>query len=437
MQSPNSHNSGRKPFAWFIWSILLTLSLLSILPLRYFIPPILINSVYYLLAIGWIIPVILVFSNAEIIRKNLRELRITNPIVTWLLTILIFVIVILLWGLIPTAEYSTFMLIFFAFIVAILWVAGNQDGDSKLIGSFIEKSRWANFFLIITAILVTFSAFELTMRWTLIQTHASISNIQTAEWFIRYYNPINELGIRAYEPRIAEENQGSVLVIGDSFAVGTGVKDINDIFTYEMATLLGDDYVVNLHAFPGISPNLELAANYPHQPDILILSHYINDILEEEVTPDIDFLIPDTHPFFLWWSERYFLASYAYWNVYVTDPLKEQYIMDVHSFYEDDDIWFLYAQQLQNFIDWSDENGVTLIVLVWPMLDNLETSEHDNMRVAEFFTAQDIPIVLMSSEVDHLTTRERTVNRFDAHPSPVVHQLAAEALAEVIQTMED
>lgn len=427
----------KKSYTWFIWSILLTLSFYFVLPLDFLIPAPFINLGYFIVILGWIIPIFHVFlpNRFQAVIKTLRQLRRTGPIVTWLLTLLLFIIIFLLWGLITTAEYNTFLLIFFFFMVAFLWFMGSIESDWRIIGSRLANNRLTNIFLIITTLLIAFAAVELFMRWTMVETNAFGLNLPSREWVKRYYRPLNEFNYRAYPPQDATDNQQHILVLGDSFAVGHGIKELDDVFAYHMSEILGEDYHVNLAGGLGLSPTIDYVELYPYQPDILVLSHFVNDIettIENQGLPDLE-----PTGFVAWWEERYFLASFAYWNLYVANQMLGEYHVNILEPYENESQWTQHAAQLAEFVDWSNENDTQLIVIIWPTLEDIEASATANAIVADFFQSQAIPVVLMSEHLANLSVSERTVNRLDPHPNERSHRLAAEALADVILELEE
>jgi hypothetical protein len=424
-------------YTWFIWSILLTFSFYFVLPLDYLVPSPLISLGYVLLMIGWLIPLFHIFlpNRFQVVIKTLRELRRIGAIVTWLLTLLLFIIILLLWGLVATAEYDTFLLIFFLFMVGFLWFMGSKEEDWRIIGAGLAKNRLTNIFLLMTTLLIALASVELFMRWTMVETNNFGLNLSSREWVKRYYRPLNDLNYRAYPPQDAAENQQSILVLGDSFAVGYGINDLDDVFAYQMGTILGEDYLVNLVGGLGISPTIDYVTLYPYQPDILVLSHFVNDIdhtIENQGLPDFE-----PTGFVGWWEERYFIASFAYWNLYVANQMLGEYNVSVLAPYENEAQWSEHAARLTEFVDWSKANDVQLVLIIWATLEDMEASAIANAKVADFFQSQDIPVILMADYLADLSVSERTVNRLDPHPNERSHRIAAEALADVILNLDN
>lgn len=427
----------QKSYTWFIWSILLTFSFYFVIPLNYFIAAPYINLGYFIVILGWLIPITHLFfaNHFQATIRTLRELRRTGPIVTWLLSLLMFIIILLLWGLVATAEYNTFLLIFFFSMIAFLWFMGSKEEDWRIIGSRLANNRLTNFFLIITTLLIAFASVELFMRWTMVETNVFGLNLPSREWVKRYYRPLNELNYRAYPPQDAADNQEHILVLGDSFAVGHGIKELDNVFAYQAGAILGENYHINLAGGLGLSPTIDYVEIYPYQPDILVLSHFVNDI--DHTIENLG--LPDLEPtgFVAWWEERYFLASFAYWNLYIANQMLGEYNFNVLDPYENEAQWTEHAARLTEFVDWSNETDAQLIVIIWPTLENIEASATADGLVADFFQLQGVPVILMVDHLVNLSVSESTVNRLDPHPNERSHRLAAEAIADVILGLED
>lgn len=427
----------RLPIGWIFAALLLSLSAYPLL--AYPRSPLLLSIVTYLiLALVWFF-VLMQGLRPEAMQKagaRLNELR-RAPAVNLLLSLMVLLVILMLWGIFILPEFSLFTLVLYFFLLALLWGWGSSPEARQRIGAAFERSRFANVLIMILVFFVIFAFIEVTMRFTTIAPDGFAVTLQFRTWYDRYYHPLNEFGYRAYEPREAGEGQQSVLIVGDSYAAGHGIDDIDDVFAYQTQEILGDDYVVNLNAGIGISPNIpEFVAPYPVQPNILVLSHFINDI-EHTGIPGIETYEEFApNPLQAWFAGRYFLFSFLYWHYVVGPQMVSNYANELLAAYENEAKWTAHQARLQEFVDWTNEQEAELVVIVWPTLNDLELSLEANRRVEEFFHSQGATIVPIRPVLERLSVEERMINDFDAHPSLRVHGLIAEVLAETILTLD-
>jgi len=114
------------------------------------------------------------------------------------------------------------------------------------------------------------------------------------------------------------EGKTKVMVVGDSFVAGAGIARIEDRFSNQLATMLGEDYVVFNVGKNGLNTGqvIDAITKYPYKPDILIFSYYINDI--ESVSPPCRNAPHLLNQVPLWLSpivNNSFSANFIYWRV--------------------------------------------------------------------------------------------------------------------------
>ena len=136
-------------------------------------------------------------------------------------------------------------------------------------------------------------------------------------WEDRYWQT-NSLGFRDRE--WSPEDWGgktTVMLLGDSFTAGWGVRDPADRFGNVLADLLGEDYAVVNLGRPGGTPPRELdwAREHPLQhPDIIIYQYYLNDIDDAALSIN-DFWSPKFPKPPDWIHEDSHLANFMWWRV--------------------------------------------------------------------------------------------------------------------------
>jgi hypothetical protein len=423
----------RFPFGWTIAALLLSLSAWPLISF-YKTPGIVIAATWLICAFFWgfVLLHIIKPEAMENAGRRLNELR-RAPAVALLLSLVLLLVILMLWGIIILPEFSLFSTILYFILLAILWGWGSSREDRARIGAAFERSRAANGLIALLSIFLIFAFIELGMRYLTIYPDGFAVTLQFTTWYDRYYTPLNEFGNRGYEARTPAEGQQSILVIGDSYAAGHGINDLDKVFAYQAGQILGDDYIVNLNAGIGISPTVaEFVAPYPVAPDILVLSHFINDIEHTARPGEATYLEFAPDPLMHWFASRYFLFSFLYWHYVVGPQMVSSYANELLAAYDDEAKWAAHEARLQEFVDYANERGIPLLVIVWPTLNDLDLSAEVNQRVEDFFSSRGATIVTIRPAIAELSVEQRMINNFDAHPSEMVHGLVAQALAEAI-----
>jgi hypothetical protein len=427
----------RLPFAWIIAALLLSLSALPLV--SYPQTPIVVSIIAWIIvALAWVFVLLLIASPQKMQKAGgrLNELRMV-PAVALLLSFMLLLVMVMLWGIIILPEFSLFTMVFYFFLLGLLWGWGSTPSARARIGTAFEGNVAANSLITLLSVVMIFTLVELTMRFTTIYPDGFAVTLQFTTWYDRYYKPINSLERRGYEPRSPLEEQESILVIGDSYAAGHGINDVEKLFAYQLEAILGDEYLVNLNAHIGQSPSVEsFVSNYPVQPDILIISHFINDIEHEGIPGIGTYQEFAPNPLTAWFTSRYFLFSFAYWHYYAGPRMVSSYADELLAAYDDADKWAAHQARLQEFIDWGKANDVPIIVLVWPTLNELSLSTAANARVIDLFESQGATVVDLAPLLEPLRVEERILNDFDAHPSEGIQGPVAEALAEAVRGLE-
>jgi hypothetical protein len=134
-----------------------------------------------------------------------------------------------------------------------------------------------NVSLSLLIIFLTLMALEFYFKVFFAQSDGFRYTLASQNWYERYWQE-NSLGYRDVEwtpERLSGKTK--IMVVGDSFAAGSGIANPEDRFTDQLGHLLGDDYAILNVASPGWDTIDEVQAilEYPYRPDILILSYPI------------------------------------------------------------------------------------------------------------------------------------------------------------------
>jgi hypothetical protein len=235
-----------------------------------------------------------------------------------------------------------------------------------------------------------------------------------------------------------------IMVIGDSFVAGHGLCDVKDRATDVLQAKLGDGYAVFNVAVNGWDTPEETfyPLLYPYKPDVVVLSYFVNDIRGAIAITKHPF--PDLPPRPDWLNEQTglpllkdsYLVDYVYWQIIYKRQFAEgsarlwQALLDSYFV---PDIWAEHQHEIMQIIDWAKQNHTPLIVIVWPMLDNIQGSAKQTALVEGLFRDNGATVISASAMFRNDPPAALVVNGFDAHPNAAVNHRMADALYDAIQ----
>ncbi len=369
------------------------------------------------------------------------------PHVYWLLILIYLCVAISIWLISYQPTYGRWLfpaeialLSLLAWLLLTLFVYGFTLEQARAMGARLANGALTGILITLTTLVVLLFAVEGYLRVFYITTDAYGFTAMNYHWYQNFMvNDVNALGFRDYEPLPDARDLTRIAVVGDSFAVGHGIDDKDDTFAQRLDVLLGEGYDVNLVAKSGWDTDVYLGylMQYPHTPDVVILSYYLNDIDwlldDSNFNPNANFAIPEDNAlrFFVL---NYFTVNYFYYVVgqFNSTQRTSGFAYDLIGAHLDDDIWARQQEQLDNFAWYTREQNMRLIVLVWPNLGAIEESAPAVNRVTEFFRSQNADVIDMIPLVLPQDRNRMIVNRFDNHPSVEANRLAAEALYAVL-----
>lgn len=406
---------------------------------------------------GWCVPFVIVLwlvTAAALVLSPLRAfvgiptrwLR-RRPILYWLVLLVYFVGALAAW-IVPYQPTNGRPLepVEFVIILVSLWglvyllAYAARAPELREMGSNLGKSKLTGVMITLTTLVVILVAGEGYLRVFYITTDGYGFTAMNYWWYENFgwANP-NSLEFRDYEPTPDTPGLTRVAVVGDSFAMGHGINNIDDTFPQVLERELGSGYDVNLIARSGLDTDTELYEldSYPFRPNIVILSYYLNDIdyllADPADNPDNNFAFPQNEAA-AWVIRTFFLPNYIYYNLlqFTSAQRASNFAYDLIGAHMDDALWDQQVPRLYEFVAWAQNHNARLIVLVWPQLAEVEASAPATARVRDFFVSQGIRVVDMTGVLRGRSVSEITVNRFDSHPGVEAHRLVAEQLYQAI-----
>lgn len=284
--------------------------------------------------------------------------------------------------------------------------------------------------------------FLLTLEVTFMfipRTHTFDHTNASRLWFKIYWKPVNPYG---YRDKAVEHHSSkkTYFFVGDSFTAGFGIKNVKNRYSDLVAESRPEINVYNL----GISA-IDTRREFTYmkdfirsssvKPDNIFLQYYGNDIdiaamdnrinLKGFFTPYSDlpgFLIPVVR-------SSYFL-NYFYWLFPRNDAVN--YWDFLEEAYGSEKVLQDHYRDLAKFIEFANDNAVELVVILFPFLQNLESSEELYMqKIRTFFESNQIRILDVSALVRGLPLSKTLVNNHDAHASELVNRLIADEILKM------
>jgi hypothetical protein len=370
-----------------------------------------------------------------------------RPLLYWLL-ILLYIVVWQSWwlatyqptnGRLLTPFEIGYVIIGLILLLVLLFVGWTSD-SARAAGAFLAKSRLTGVLITFSTIIVIFLIGEWSLRLFYITTDGYGFTAMNYWWYQNYgLAQDNSLGYRDYEPMPDSSNLIRIAIVGDSFAMGHGINNLDNTFPQLLERTLGEGYDVNLIADSGRDADLHLPflEQYTLTPDILIYSYYLNDIdylLHDERDPDSNFDFIQNEQLH-WFVQTFFLPNYLYYNLlqFTSQQRTSGFANSLFSGYENDAIWQEHQFRLNQMVDWVEERDIPMIVLLWPHLTAIDVSQNAVTRVRQLYEARGVPVVDMTPVLRQYDPSLLIVNRFDTHPSIFAHQLAAVALEPAVR----
>lgn len=270
------------------------------------------------------------------------------------------------------------------------------------------------------------------------QSHEGALSKASQIWFSNYWPPMTTDGYRD-KPKTDTTNKTKILVVGDSFTAGHGLKTVEERYSDQLEQQLGKDKVAVYNL--GVSGSdtrdeFKRLQKFAVKPDVLVLQYFPNDIAGAaqdgkltlaEFKPYDDLKMPGLGSLVM----RFYLPNYIYWQFPHIAPAS---ITDfVQKSYTDTTILNPHLRDLKQFVDYARANNAKLYVVMIPFLQNLDKSNGYTQPVEAFFKANQVPVVRVSDFIGQVPANERIVGKNDGHASASVNALIASRLAALMK----
>ena len=283
------------------------------------------------------------------------------------------------------------------------------------------------------------------------QTDAFSQTNISRRWFALHVQP-NREGYRDDQllPTSLKSNQQSIVFVGDSFTFGHGVKNTADRFTDRLRSRWSrehpDQFLVSNASLPGTDIRMladgVVADLYRerHPIDLMVYVFVPNDIeyCDERTSHHLDSLAA-MEPRGWLFRETYFYNLLWYRWQSLARPESAAYYGYLKGAYTSEP-WGRCTLKLDQLRETCDYHGTRLAIVAVPFLHDLESEDsfavaHEQLR--KYCRAHDTPYLDLRSTLAPHVSEGLVVNRFDSHPNPRAHELAAEALEPWLHTLLD
>jgi hypothetical protein len=274
------------------------------------------------------------------------------------------------------------------------------------------------------------------------RSHYAGYTLSAKIWFFRNWKPINAYGYR--DDPVDTTKTFNIFALGDSYTAGHGLADYtqrySNLLEQELISYDTGVQVINLgrngadtqEEFTLMQSFIEASGIYP---DAIVLQYFGNDIEDVARRYGLDFdgfaRYSDLPPGFNEAIESSYFLNYFYWLMPHGDM--EPYIDFIHKAYHDSIIFQAYLNDIKLFTDYCSRCNIPLLVLVFPFLQDLETSRTMFVdKMCQYFDQQDIPYIDVSRVVEGISVPDRTINNNDSHSSAQTNRLITDAMKPIM-----
>lgn len=272
---------------------------------------------------------------------------------------------------------------------------------------------------------------EFGLRLFFAESNGAGVTIAAQRWLDKYWTPINALGYRDTEPNPAADKR-ILWVIGDSYAAGWGIKNVENRFPNRLAARLGPDWIVHTIAKPGWDTRRQTEAvkTFPIRPDAIIHAYCLNDA--DRAASEHGLVVPrrqpaPAHPLLATIVARSHLANLIWWRLAAPPPAAaDDYWKYIHSAYEILEIWTAHRRDLAELFTEYHRRTDTVIAFVIPNLLDVRSSQPLAAQVNAELEALGAATIDLIAPLADRPPAELVVNRFDPHANESVHALIAD-----------
>ncbi len=298
------------------------------------------------------------------------------------------------------------------------------------------KGLIANAVTLIFPLLVTLMLLEIVFMY-IPQSHEGVLSKASQIWWEKYWHPVNALGYHD-EEIVEQPNKQKILVIGDSFAAGHGLENVEDRFSNIIGKELGSEkyQVFNL----GVSgadtrDESKRLQDFPVKPNTIILQYFPNDI--EKVGRENGLSLSGTEPYHDLSGitntivRHFYLPNFIYWQLPHTGF--SSFEKFVETSYTDTTILNSHLRDLQKIVDYRDSTQSKMYAVFIPFLFQMDKSASYTKPVENYLRAKGVEVITLNEGIEKIPTKDRVVGKNDGHASAILNKLIADKILDAMK----
>ena len=264
------------------------------------------------------------------------------------------------------------------------------------------------------------------------ESNENNSTLASKVWFARYWE-LNEWGYRDATMREKlEAPEKKILLLGDSFTAGHGIKNPEARFSDLLDEQLKNWRVINLGK-NGSEPDdeLERFKEWEGGGDLLVFVWFVNDIHEAAAAAWVSWESCIPHLEMAKYTEWTF--SY-FFNYLVTiypgnSNAGNHYREFLEAAYSRQEVLDAHHEQLNSIIQLAKSRGMPTAVVLFPFMNDVDGSEFAIRPVREMLIKDSIPVLDLRPILMEKGPKNGSVGALDAHPNEIVHAIVAREMA--------
>lgn len=255
-------------------------------------------------------------------------------------------------------------------------------------------------------------------------------------WNLRYWEN-NEDGYRD-KPFSRQGNKKAVMVMGDSFTAGSGVKDPADRFTdlLESNPAFKDQAVFWNLGQPGSNTPQEFRRIKESglDPDVILMSYCLNDIHDAAKEAGVELAwnpagsrIPGPLMPLMHYSHTF---NY-FFGIYGMGFTQMDYFGWLEGCFTNPEVLKYHHADLDEILNYARERNIKMAAIVFPLMQAPEPSVKITGIVSDYFRSRNVPVVDLGPELSQYPADSLWVRALDPHPNEFVNARAAVALEKL------
>lgn len=296
------------------------------------------------------------------------------------------------------------------------------------------KVLWINALVLLSLLFLMLLGGEVYYRFIYDSTDSFALTHVTKRWLRENYQ-FNGSGYRDDHDYFHNNHPGKIRItfLGDSFTAGHGIEEIENRFVNHVRRSK-PEWDIDMFAKNGVDTGAEIemideAIRMGYQFDRVVLIYCLNDIAD--IVPE---WLSVAGKIYNMESNQGFLARHSYFvnmlyyrQKAFRDPDISRYYHFVRAAYEGQP-WITQQKRLSLLNEKITARGGKLLVVTFPFLQSLGARyEYQGVheKLNRFWEEQKIPHLDLYDTFNKFSPKQLTVNRFDAHPNELAHDLAA------------